>query len=50
MIVIIIIITIIIIIIIIIIINGTKGDWNFRISDLVRTLNELIFNPCGEFQ
>ena len=26
-----------------------KGDWDFRISDLVKTLLELIFNPCGEF-
>ena len=29
---------------------GAKGDWDFRISDLVnKTLMELIFNPCGEF-
>ena len=28
---------------------GTKGDWDFRISGLVKTLMELIFNPCGEF-
>ena len=28
-----------------------KGDWDFQISDLViKTLVELIFNPCGEFQ
>ena len=27
-----------------------KGDWDFRISDLVKTLMELIFNPCGEFR
>ena len=31
-------------------IMGAKGDWDFRISDLVKTLMELIFNPCGEFQ
>ena len=30
---------------------GAKGDWDFRISDLVKkTLMELIFNPCGEFR
>ena len=30
---------------------GTKGDWDFRISDLVKkTLMEMIFNPCGEFR
>ena len=40
----------IIIIIIIIIIIGVKGDWDFRISDLVKILMELIFNPCGEFR
>ena len=28
---------------------GEKDDWDFRISDLVKTLMELIFNPCGEF-
>ena len=27
-----------------------KGDWDFRISDLVKTLMELIFNACGEFR
>ena len=27
-----------------------KGDWDFRISDLVKTLMEQIFNPFGEFQ
>ena len=27
-----------------------QGDWDFRISDLVKTLMELIFNPCAEFQ
>ena len=26
-----------------------KGDLDFRISHLVKTLMELIFNPCGEF-
>ena len=31
--------------------SGTKGDWEFRIFDLVKeTLMELIFNPCGEFR
>ena len=29
---------------------GANGDWDFQISDLVKTLLELIFNPCGEFQ
>ena len=29
---------------------GTKGDWDFRISHQVKTLMELIFNPCGEFR
>ena len=29
---------------------GAKGDWDFRISDLVKTLMKLIFNPCGEFR
>ena len=28
----------------------TKGYWDFRISDLEKTLMELIFNPCDEFQ
>ena len=28
---------------------GVKGDWDFQISDLVKTLMELIFNPYGEF-
>ena len=33
------------------ILKGTKGDWDFRISDLKKkTLMELIFNPCGEFR
>ena len=27
-----------------------KGDWDFQISDLVKTLMELIFNSCGEFR
>ena len=27
---------------------GAKGDWDFLISDLVKTLMELIFNPCGK--
>ena len=30
--------------------RGAKGYWDFRISDLVKTLMELIFNPCGEFR
>ena len=30
--------------------KGGKGDLNFRISDVVKPLIELIFNPCGEFQ
>ena len=29
---------------------GAKGDWDFRSYDLVKTLMELIFNPCGEFR
>ena len=29
---------------------GAKGDWDFRISDLVKILMKLIFNPCGEFR
>ena len=29
---------------------GAKGDWDFRISDLVKSLMELIFNPCPEFR
>ena len=28
---------------------AVKDDWDFWISDLVKTLMELIFNPCGEF-
>ena len=27
-----------------------KVDWDFRISDLVKNLMELMFKPCGEFQ
>ena len=29
---------------------GAKGDWDFWISDLVKTLMELISNPCSEFR
>ena len=30
---------------------GAKGEWDFRISDLVKkNLKELIFNLCGEFR
>ena len=29
---------------------GAKGGWSFQISDLVKTLMELIFNPYGKFQ
>ena len=29
--------------------KGPKGDWDFRISDLVKIMKEQIFNPCGEF-
>ena len=29
---------------------GAEGDWDFRISDLSKTLMELIFKPCGEFR
>ena len=28
---------------------GAKGDWDFRISDLAKTLMKLLYNPCGEF-
>ena len=28
----------------------SKGDSDFRISDLSETLMELIFNPCGKFR
>ena len=27
-----------------------KGDWEFRLSDLVKTLMELVFNPCGDYR
>ena len=30
--------------------KAAKGDWDFRNSDLLKTLMELIFNPCGEFR
>ena len=30
--------------------GGAKGDWDFRIFDLLKTLMELKFNPCGEFR
>ena len=30
--------------------GGAQCDWDFRISELVKTLMELIFNPCGEFR
>ena len=30
--------------------EGAKDDWDFRISDLVKTPMELIFNPCGKFR
>ena len=30
--------------------SGAKGDWDFWISDLVKSPMELIFNPCGEFR
>ena len=29
---------------------GAKGDWDFRISDLVKNPDETEFNPCGEFR
>ena len=29
---------------------GAKGDWYFRISDLVKPVMELTFNPCGKFR
>ena len=29
---------------------GENGDWDFRISDLVKTPMEQIFNLCGEFR
>ena len=30
--------------------TGAKGVWDFRISDMVKTLMKLIFNHCGEFR
>ena len=30
--------------------EGAQDDWDFWISDLVKTLMELIINPCGEFR
>ena len=27
-----------------------KGNWDFRISNLVKSLMELMFNPCSEFR
>ena len=30
---------------------GEKGDWDFRVSDLVKNLDGTdIINPCGKFQ
>ena len=31
---------------------GTKDDWDFRISDLVKNPDgiDINFNPCGEFR
>ena len=31
---------------------GTKGDWDYRISDLVKNPHgtDRLFNPCGEFR
>ena len=29
---------------------AAKGDWEFRISDLVKNPVDLIFNPCGQFR
>ena len=29
---------------------GTKGDWDFRISDLIKNPNGTNINPCGEFR
>ena len=29
---------------------GAKGNCDFRISDLVKTLMELVFNTCGGFR
>ena len=30
--------------------KGAKCDWDFRISNLVKNLMELIFNSCDEFR
>ena len=30
--------------------SGAKGDWDFRISDLSKTLMDLIFKLCDEFR
>ena len=27
-----------------------KGDWDFRISDLVKNPDGTDINPCGEFR
>ena len=32
------------------ILYGAKADWDFQMSDLVKTLMEQIFKPCGEFR
>ena len=29
---------------------GAKGDWDFRISDLVKNPDGTDINPCGEFR
>ena len=29
---------------------GAKGDWDFRISDLVKNPDGTVINPCGEFR
>ena len=29
---------------------GTKVDWDFRISDLVKNPEGTDVNPCGEFR
>ena len=34
----------------IIVVKRKKGDWDFRISNLEKTLMELMFNLCGEFR
>ena len=30
--------------------TGAKGDWDFRMFDLVKNLMELVFKCCGEFR